>query len=206
LLRAREDERRFLAQELHDQIGQLLTGLRLQLEAANADSPALKAPIALTDELLRTVRELTLQLRPRILDDLGLCPALEWHTRRFTAQTGIAVELDLSLPAPRPAPELEIVVYRLVQEALTNTARHSGAPSASVSVTADATTLHVEISDRGRGCDAAVALARRDSLGLAGAAERVRLAAGRFEFVSHPGQGTRLHAEFPLSEILPLST
>ena len=198
LLRAREDERRFLAQELHDQIGQLLTGLRFQLEAAQAASPGLSAPLALTDELLRTVRELTLQLRPRILDDLGLVPALEWHTRRFTLQTGIAVELDLALPDSRLAPELETVAYRLVQEALTNTARHSGAPAATVTVTADAATLHVEISDRGRGCDPAAALSRRDSLGLAGAAERVRLAEGRFEFVSQPGQGTRLHAEFPL--------
>ena len=198
LLRAREDERRFLAQELHDQIGQLLTGLRFQLEVAHADSPTLTAPLALTDELLRTVRELTLQLRPRILDDLGLRPALEWHTRRFAAQTGITVELDVALPDLRLPSELETVAYRLVQEALTNTARHSGATAATVTVTADSNTLHVEISDRGRGCDAATALARRDSLGLAGAAERVRLADGRFEFVSQPGHGTRLHAELPL--------
>jgi len=197
LLRAREDERRSLAQELHDQIGQLLTGLRFQLEAAHAATPALAAPLALTDELLRTVRELTLQLRPRILDDLGLRPALEWHTRRFTAQTGVAVELDVALPDLRLPSELETVAYRLVQEALTNTARHSGALAATVTVAADAATLHVEISDRGRGCDAAIALARQDSLGLAGAAERVRLAGGRFEFFSLPGQGTRLHAEFP---------
>ena len=206
LLRAREDERRLLAQELHDQVGQMLTGLRFQLEAALPAAPALAAPLGLTDELLRTVRELTLQLRPRILDDLGLGPALDWHTRRFSAQTGIAVELDVALPPTRLAPELETVAFRLVQEALTNTARHSGAPAATVTVAADSVTLHVEISDRGRGCDAAAALARRDSLGLAGAAERVRLAGGRFEFVSLRGQGTRLHTEFPLSANLSLSS
>jgi len=202
LLGAREDERRRLAQELHDQIGQLLTGLRFQLEAARPTTPALGETLALTDELLATVRELTLQLRPRILDDFGLEPALAWHTRRFGTQTGIALELDVVLPPQRLAPELETVVFRLVQEALTNVARHSGANAAAITVVADAATLHVEISDRGRGCDASAALARNDSLGLAGTAERVRLAHGQFEFHSAPGQGTRLHAEFPLSSAL----
>jgi signal transduction histidine kinase len=199
LLRAREDERRVLAQDLHDQVGQLLTGLRFQLEAAQPTAPALTETLALTDELLGTVRELTLQLRPRILDDFGLRPALEWHTRRFATQTGIAIELDVALPNQRLAPELETVVFRLVQEALTNVARHSGATAATVTVAADTTTLHVEISDRGCGCDATAALATHDSLGLAGAAERVRLAEGSFELFSQPGQGTRLHAEFPLN-------
>lgn len=198
LLRAREDERRILAQDLHDQVGQLLTGLRFQLEAASSKNSALRETLVLTDELLATVRELTLQLRPRILDDFGLQPALAWHTGRFTKQTGIAVELDVVLPELRLAPELETVVFRLVQEALTNVARHSGANAAVVTVAADSATLHVEISDRGRGCDPNVVLARNDSLGLAGAAERVRLARGRFEFHSMPNQGTRLHAEFPL--------
>jgi len=205
LLRAREDERRFLAQELHDQIGQLLTGLRFQLEAAHAATPALAAPLALTDELLRTVRELTLQLRPRILDDLGLRPALEWHTRRFTAQTGVAVELDVAVSPTFASPsELETVAYRLVQEALTNTARHSGALAATVTVTADTATLHVEISDRGRGCDAAIALSRQDSLGLAGAAERCVSAGGRFEFFSSRARAPAFTPNSPSLGILLL--
>jgi signal transduction histidine kinase len=87
----------------------------------------------------------------------------------------------------------------MAQEALTNVARHSGARAAVVTVTADDSALQVEISDRGRGFDASAALARRDSLGLAGLAERVRLAGGEFEIFSQPGQGTRLHAEFPLA-------
>ncbi|MBC7368258.1 MAG: histidine kinase, partial [Undibacterium sp.] len=193
-------------QDLHDQVGQLLTGLRFQLEAARPAAPALDETLALTDELLSTVRELTLQLRPRILDDFGLRPALEWHTRRFATQTGIDIELDVALPEHRLAPELETVVFRLVQEALTNVARHSGATAAMVTVAADTATLHVEISDRGRGCDAVAALAGHNSLGLAGAAERVRLAEGRFELFSQPGQGTRLHAEFPLPPNLSLSS
>lgn len=201
LLRVQEDERRALAQELHDQIGQLLTGLRFQLESARnaSPSPALNEAFTITGDLLRSVRELTLQLRPRMLDDLGLKPALEWQTKLFQNQTGIAVELELSLPAARLPSELETAVFRMVQEALTNVARHSGAKSAVVTVTADDAALQVEIADRGRGFDAAAALARRDSLGLAGLAERVRLAGGAFEIFSQAGQGTRLHAEFSLA-------
>ena len=201
LLRVQEDERRALAQELHDQIGQLLTGLRFQLEAARerAPSPPLDDALALSTELLRSVRELTLQLRPRLLDDLGLQPALEWQTKLFQKQTGIAVELESSLPPNRLPAELETAVFRLVQEGLTNVARHSGANAAFVTVTADEVALQVEVSDRGRGFDASAALARHDSLGLAGLEERVRLAGGRLHIFSQPGQGTRLHAEFSLT-------
>lgn len=201
LLRVQEDERRALAQELHDQIGQLLTGLRFQLEAARdlAPSAPLQDALQVTGELLRSVRELTLQLRPRMLDDLGLQPALEWQAKLFQGQTGIQVELELSLPPERLSTELETAVFRMVQEALTNVARHSGATAAVVTLTADESALQVEISDRGRGFDAPSALARRDSLGLAGLEERVRLAGGRFEIFSQSGHGTRLHAEFPLT-------
>lgn len=200
LLRVQEDERRALAQELHDQIGQLLTGLRFQLEAARdaAASPPLNEALTTTGELLRSVRELTLQLRPRMLDDLGLRPALEWQTRIFQHQTGLQVELELTLPDRRLAAELETTVFRMVQEALTNVARHSAAKTAVVTVTADDTALQVEVADRGRGFDTRLAFARRDSLGLAGLAERVRLAGGQLEVFSATGQGTRLHAEFPL--------
>lgn len=200
LLHVQEEERRSLAQELHDQVGQLLTGLRFQLEAARhaAPSPPLLEAVKVVDDLLRCVRELTLQLRPRMLDDLGLRPALEWQTKLFQNQTGIAIELELTLPEARLSPELETTVFRMVQEALTNVARHSGATSAVVTVTADELALQVEIADRGRGFEAAAALARRDSLGLAGLAERVRLAGGHFDLFTKPGQGTRLHAEFCL--------
>jgi signal transduction histidine kinase len=205
LLRVQEDERRALAQELHDQIGQLLTGLRFQLEAAReaATSRPLTEALVTTSELLSSVRELTLQLRPRMLDDLGLRPALEWQAKLFQNQTGIAVELELALPDHRLAAELETTVFRMVQEALTNVARHSGAKAAVVTVTADDQALQVEIADRGRGFDAKAALARRDSLGLAGLAERVRLAGGELEVFSVSGQGTRLHAEFPLRTLQP---
>jgi signal transduction histidine kinase/response regulator of citrate/malate metabolism len=201
LLRVQEDERRAIARELHDQVGQLITGLRFQLEAARGGmhNPELNQALTITDELLRSVRELTLQLRPRMLDDLGLQPALEWHTNLFGRQTGISVELEISLPPGRLSTELETTVYRMVQEALTNIARHSGSTAAVVTVTADDQSLHVEIADHGRGFNIAAVSERRDSLGLTGLAERVRLAGGRLEIVSQPGQGTRIHAEFSLT-------
>jgi len=203
LLRIQEDERRAIARELHDQVGQMLTGLKFQLEAAVASAPAatqekLRESTALVADVMRHVRELTQQFRPRVLDDLGLGPALQWHAQLFTRQTGIAVALDLSLPETRLPGELETVAYRFIQEALTNVARHSGARQVAVTATADARQLTVEVSDRGRGFDLEAVLARRESLGLTGLRERVELAGGRCEIFSRPGEGTRLTAEIPL--------
>jgi signal transduction histidine kinase len=199
LIHVQEAERRVIAQELHDQLGQLLTGLRFQLEAARGGGPGVGEALALTDELLRQVRDLALQLRPRILDDFGLRRALEWHVDRFHRQTGIAVACDITLPAARLSPELETTAFRLVQEALTNVARHAHSPTASL--TAALTPDHrllVEVADCGQGFDVAAARGRHDSLGLTGLAERVKLAGGQLDIVSHAGRGTRICAEFPL--------
>ncbi|MEO7597434.1 MAG: response regulator, partial [Opitutus sp.] len=187
LLTVQEDERHAIARELHDQVGQLLTGLRFQLEAARTQPSAVTEALTVTDDLLRTVREMTLQLRPRVLDDFGLRPALEWHVDRFSNQTSISVELDIALPPQRLASVLETTIYRIVQEALTNVARHSGSRSAVVTVAADDRALHVEISDRGRGFDTTSALSKHTSIGLAGLAERVHLAGGTLELFSRVG-------------------
>jgi signal transduction histidine kinase len=204
LLRVQEDERRVIARDLHDHLGQLLTGLRFQLEAAHAAAPpalqaALAEALATSDEVLRHLREMTQQLRPRVLDDLGLAPALEWHASLFQRQTGITTALDISLPPARLPGELETAVFRLVQEALTNVARHSGAKAATITLTHGGGRLIAEITDRGRGFDAEARLAARDSVGLTGLRERVMLAGGQLEIFSRVGQGTQLHAEFPLS-------
>lgn len=205
LLRIQEDERRAIARELHDEVGQLLTGLKLQLDALTRAAagttllPALGEARETADHLLDHVRLLTQQYRPRVLDDLGLQPALEWHMKQFLKQTGITVALDVSLPATRLPGDLETVVFRIVQESLTNIARHAGVTTAEVTVTHDAHRLIVEITDRGPGFDVAAKLARTDSLGLAGLRERVHLAGGRLELFSRAGQGTRIQAEFPLA-------
>lgn len=203
LLKIQEDERRAIARELHDQVGQMLTGLKFQLEAAaRVAGPAaqdkLTEALATSTDLLRHVRELTQHYRPRILDDLGIQPALEWHATQFYRQTDIAVSLDLTLPAERLPGEVETVVFRFVQEALTNVARHSGATKAEVTVTTNGPHLIIEVTDRGKGFDAEAAAARSESIGLAGLRERVQLAGGRFEIFSKAGQGTRVQAEIPL--------
>ncbi|MFI5336996.1 MAG: histidine kinase, partial [Opitutales bacterium] len=209
LLRIQEEERRAIARELHDEIGQLLTGLRFQLEASAREvgdgplRPRLLETLATADNLLQHVRTLTQRYRPRVLDDLGLQPALEWHARQFGTQTGIAIALDLALPAGRLPGELETVVYRVVQEALTNIARHAKVTAANITITHDAERLLVEISDRGCGFDLPAKLTLRDSVGLAGMRERVHLVGGSIEFFSQAGQGTRIHAEFPLAASSP---
>ena len=209
LLRIQEDERRAIARELHDEIGQLLTGLKLQLEAgqkAAGDTPLranFNEALATATSLLDHVRTLTQQYRPRVLDDLGLQPAIEWHLKQFTRQTGIDVDLAVDLPPGRLPGELETVVYRIVQEALTNTARHAQAKQAAVAITHGNASLIVEISDRGRGFDVNRALAKTDSLGLAGLRERVNLAGGRIEMQSTVGIGTRITAEFPFKASAP---
>lgn len=204
LLRVQEEERRTIARELHDHLGQLLTGLKFQLEAVRRDAPpalqaALTESLGTSDEILRYLREMTQQLRPRVLDDLGLAPALEWHSSLFQRQTGITVALDVSLPTQRLPGDLETAIFRVVQEALTNVARHAGTTAATVTLTTDGQNLIVEITDRGRGFDVEAVQTTRDSLGLTGMGERVTLAGGRFEIFSRVGQGTRIHAEFPLA-------
>jgi signal transduction histidine kinase len=203
LLRVQEDERREVALELHDQIGQMLTGMKFQLEAAAVEAVMplqgkLREILVLAAELLARTRQLTLQLRPQLLDDLGLKPALEWHLQLFERQTGIAVAGEFSLPPGRLPTELETTIFRVVQEALTNVARHSGAKTGNVTVMGTGTHILVEITDRGRGFDEAHGRATHDSLGLAGMAERVQLAGGTVEIFSTPGKGTRVHASFLL--------
>jgi len=199
LLNIQESERRVIAQELHDQIGQMLTGLRFQLEAGQKSGADLTEALHSTDEVLRYVRTLTQQLRPRILDDFGLKSALDWNLDLFRRQTGMAVGSEISLPAKRLPSTTETTVFRVVQEALTNIARHARGAETNVEVIlAEDGNLIVEISDRGPGFDVGRALSKRDSLGLAGLVERVQLAGGRIEIFSKVGQGTRIHAEFPV--------
>jgi signal transduction histidine kinase len=202
LIRVREDERRVIAHELHDEIGQVLTGLKFQLEAAAVESAPrakdkLAEALAAATDLLARTRDLTLRLRPPILDDFGLQPAIEWHLALFQRQTGIAVESEFALPPGRLPGELETTIFRIVQEALTNVARHSGCRAAHVMMTVEDRQVVVEVADRGSGFDPATIRARRDSLGLVGLSERAKLAGGSLEIISRPGRGTRVHAAFP---------
>jgi signal transduction histidine kinase len=203
LVDVQEAERRALARELHDEIGQALTGLRLMLEAGEGDpAPSSRAALqgapALVGELLDRVRRLALDLRPSLLDDLGLLPALCWHVERYQAHTGIAVELrHTGVEGRRFGSELETAVYRVAQEALTNVARHAGVRDAAVRLWLAGGVLGVQVEDRGRGFDPAAPGCSGASTGLRGMRERVELLAGRLSVESAPGSGTCVWAEFP---------
>ena len=192
-----ETERREIARELHDEIGQLLTGLKLTLEASGGAAAArLGGAQALVSELMVRVRELSLDLRPTMLDDLGLIPALLWHFERYTAQTKVHVTFKhAGVEGRRFPPAVETAAYRIVQESLTNVARHSGAASATVRVWADERTLGVQIGDAGAGFDPAAAGA---DAGLAGMRERAVSLGGELTVESSPGAGARVTGHLPL--------
>jgi signal transduction histidine kinase len=136
-----------------------------------------------------------LDLRPAILDDLGLLPTLLWHIEHYTAQTNVKVNFKHSgLEKQRFAPEVETAAYRVVQEALTNVARHSNAPEATVRVWTQQDILSIEVVDAGRGFDVESVLGRETS-GLTGMCERATLAGGELKIESGLGEGTRLLAE-----------
>ena len=203
LMEVHEAERRHLARELHDEIGQLLTGLRLTLDVPEPQSPALGERLgqaqALVQELLERIRALSLDLRPSILDDLGVLPALLGHIERYMSQTKIRVHLEHSGLDRRFAPKTETGVYRIVQEALTNVARHGRVDEVAVRLWATDDVLGVQVEDHGAGFDPDAVLGTGRSGGLAGLRERAALLNGHLTVETHPGRGVRLTAEVPLN-------
>lgn len=205
LVQVQEDERRSLARELHDEIGQLLTSLRFAVDGFAPNLPdtqvgQLEQARALIDEALRRVRELSFDLRPALLDHLGLIPALSRMIERYTASTGVRVDLHYSGIEGRLAPQVETAAYRIVQEALTNTARYAGVNEASVRLWVEGGALHLQVEDRGAGFDAPQVLAAGRSNGLPGVQERLLLLGGRLRVEAAPGSGTHLFAELPLGD------
>ena len=205
LLEVQEAERRCLTRELHDEFGQLLTGLRLLLKARGVRPPALvdaglEQARSIVDDLLGRVRSLSFDLRPAALDQLGLLPALLALFERFTDQTGVRIEFKHEGIEGRFPPEVETTAYRIVQEAITNVARHAGVGIATVRVWSAAESVGLQIEDRGRGFHPESVLAAMRSNGLAGMQERVNLLAGHLAIESRPGEGSRLTAELPLRD------
>lgn len=204
LMEVQELERRNIALELHDEIGQVLTGLKLTLDLsarlpAAESTESLERARDLVNELMARVRKLSLDLRPAILDDLGLLPTLLWHIEHYTAQTNVRVNFKHSgLEKQRFAPEVETAAYRVVQEALTNVARHASVHEAAVRVWTRQDILSIEVADAGSGFDPETVLGRETS-GLTGMRERATLAGGRMKIESCPGSGTRLLAELKIT-------
>lgn len=199
LVALQEAERREIARELHDEIGQQLTGLQLILEMQEQRrSHVDAAPEAkrIVEELMERVRELSMNLRPPMLDDLGLVPALLWHFERYTLQTGIQVEFHHA-GIQRLTQEVETGAFRIVQEALTNVARHGKARQVKVTLRSGPDRLQILVDDDGAGFDAERVLQSAPG-GIAGMRERARLLGGSLRIESSPGAGTQLRAELSL--------
>lgn len=204
LLVAQEEERRRIARELHDEIGQYLTGLRFMLEklSTSFEQEGTEGQIAPSLEVLshltERVRNLALDLRPTMLDDLGLLHALLWYVQRYQSQTGIEVSFHHMGLEERLPTDVETVVYRVVQEALTNVARHSEARQVTLQLFSDGQVTAV-IEDQGKGFDVAKAFARHTSTGLSAMRERVALVGGEFSAESSPGRGTTIIVNIPIA-------
>ena len=202
LVEIQEEERRFIAHELHDEIGQELTGLQFLLEMCkDGDETAKLQALAETQDLVRSlmsqVRELSINLHPSMLDDLGLLPALKSHFMRFQQKTGIHVNFNHHNLERRFSPDLEVSVFRVVQEALTNTARYAKVKELNVKISNDIATLKIEISDYGQGFDTQILQDSIHSFGISGMRERTELAGGKFDIQSSLGHGTWIVAVFP---------
>jgi len=201
-----EDERRALARELHDEIGQLLTGLKLTLDMLAGTVTAeglesLRESQELVAALMRDIRDLSLNLRPPILDDLGLLPALLWQIERYTLRTHVQVTFRHSGLDSRPcSPAVETAAYRIVQEALTNVARHAQVEAVRVWVRVMKGELVIIVEDQGGGFDQSLVSTSGFSVGLVGMQERVTLLGGRLHIESSPGAGTRVAVTLPLVE------
>ncbi|MBN1145692.1 MAG: PAS domain S-box protein [Anaerolineales bacterium] len=209
LVEIQEAERRRLACELHDEIGSTLTSLNINLDLARRSIKAeqsvlMKAQdqLAQTQEqlkqLMQQVRNLSLDLRPAQLDDLGLLPALLVYFERYTEKTGIQVDFKHSGVDKRFAPEIETTAFRIIQEALTNVARHTGVNAAIARIWANQEFLGLQVEDHGDGFDPQAALIAGVTAGLSGMCERVTSCGGDIEIESKVGQGTTLTVVLPL--------
>ena len=201
-LAAQEAERRRVARELHDEIGQTLTAVTIQAERAAEGDPglasqALQQIADAVQESLEEVRRIARELRPEALDDLGLVNALIALCTRIGAQGELRVRRDLQGRLPILPADVELVIYRIAQEALTNALRHSAAGTVTVSLTADARGVTLRVADDGDGMPTELP---RDTAGIAGMRERALLVGGRLTIGPGPGQGTEVHLTIPLDQ------
>jgi signal transduction histidine kinase len=204
---AQEQERKYLSRELHDQVGQMLTGLRMELSSiirTRSDSDGefqsrIAHAMRIVEETLRTVRDIAMLLRPSMLDDLGLTPALAWLIREISRSSGMEIEADID-PALDLLPDTHrTCLYRVVQEALTNVSKHAGAHKVEVSLKAMGEWVLGTVADNGCGFDTGAI--RRDGLGLVGMDERIRELGGHLRVISVAGQGTKAEFRLPIPKV-----
>ncbi len=203
LVRAQENERRTLARELHDEVGQSLSAILMETENAEcaADFAEMRAHLSAVKQLaqktVNEVRDLALLLRPSMLDDFGLAPALNWHAREMSKRTGLNLVLSVDENADDLPDEHKTCIYRLVQEAVNNSARHANARTVEVAVKREADRVLLRVRDDGVGFDTRFTR----GLGLLGMEERVRRLGGSLQLDSQLGRGTLISAELPLVEL-----
>lgn len=205
----REEEGKRIARELHDELGQSLTGLRIDLSwidkrlAAEASTDAMaelrQRVASMTrqlDQTVRTVRRIATDLRPMVLDDFGLAAAIEWQLQEFHSRTGIGCTVRLPPDDITIAPDRATAVFRILTESLTNVVRHAGATRVEVGLSVERGELRLEVADDGRGMPQGTAGGRR-SLGILGMEERARALSGTVAFTPRPGGGTVVTLRVP---------
>ncbi len=202
LVEAQEEERRAISRELHDEVGQSLGALLVEVgqlaKLVSTEDRATQAQIAqiksVAESAVKSIRDIALLLRPPMLDDLGLVPALEWQAREISRRSEMEAEVHSESVSEDLGDETKVTIYRLVQEALNNAAIHASAKNAKVTINQKSDKITVEITDDGHGFDPA----RQRGMGILGMEERVRRLGGAFTIVSAPGKGATVRAELPL--------
>ncbi len=215
LLHAQEEERKRISRQLHDEIAQILVGISVHLESLTHETtfatPSLKTKIVLTqklvDESVQIVQQLARDLRPAVLDDVGLNSAIQAYLKGFMEQTGIRVSFNTYAGAEKLKSAERTVLYRITQEALTNAARHAQASTAKVTLQNTGGTICLSVHDNGKGflADKPTSPKGRKRLGIVGMRERVEMIGGTFRIDSAPGQQTTIHVEIPRSTTKALS-
>jgi signal transduction histidine kinase len=204
LVQAQEAERKRLSLELHDQVGQMLTAIRMEIANLGRIGPHdaerfrehVQQAKQVAEGAMKTVRDLAMGLRPSMLDDLGLGPAVEWLCREFSRTSGIPADVEIEGPLARLTDAQKTGLFRVVQESLTNVMRHARAKHVVVRLVESADRLVLEVADDGRGMKNG---RERRGLGLLGMEERIRELGGVFVLESAPGAGTKIRAEIPLA-------
>ena len=200
----REGERAHIAREIHDEMGQELTALKMDLSVmgleSGADSPRIKEQVrelkARVDDLIQTVRDVATSLRPAALD-LGILSGVEWLVEEFRKRSGIACRVKVESEDIDLAEDRSIVVFRILQESLTNISRHADARNVEISLRSDATHVRLDVKDDGRGFDAA-AVRQKNTFGLLGIRERAIMLHGTLDITSEPGRGTQVSLSIPI--------
>ena len=211
-IEAQEEERKSIALSLHDDTGQALTMLIINLDKLEAHLPVqysnlikdIQASRQLASNALAELRRIVLGLRPAILDDLGLVSAIRWYARSNLEQAGISLEVETPQFIPDLSSQVSTTLFRISQEAVNNILRHAAAHSVRIRLFTQSNSIHLEIKDDGIGFDQIAAsnnALQNHHLGLLGLRERTELLEGKFHLVSSPGQGTSLEVSIPLPEI-----